>query len=202
MSDRFIYAQFLCEGKSDEGLAQIIHATLVDLGFNPDSYVVGASYPPGNKTVEGGINNILEDGQPDAIFVHRDADNAGVQSRRDEIFEAQAKAKASVSVVPVIPVKETEAWVLWALHNEAFRDKIRGMEGVALPPRKTIEGIAAKEQLQAVHEQWALNRSGKRKNRISFERDRSRWLTLITDVAYLDGCPSYDELRVDCQAII
>jgi len=79
--------------------------------------------------VLGGLNNLLKQVQPHVVFVHRDADNAGVDDRLKEIRDAATQASTDakddaitdVPVIPVIPVKETEAWILWALHHPEFR---------------------------------------------------------------------------------
>ena len=136
------------------------------------------------------------------VFVHRDADNAGAEARQDEISQATAAITTDVSVIPVIPVKETEAWILWALHNPDFRSKISGMESPELPPYKSIENCSAKERLHEVHSRWAQERGGKRNRRDRFERDRSIWLSLITDVEFLRGCPSYKSLYSHCEQLV
>ncbi len=202
MAEPYIYAQLLREGTSDDGLESILQATLIDVGCNPDSAIIPAPYPAGDKTVSGGLNNILRQGTPHVVFVHRDADNAGAGERQEEISQAAAAINTDVSVIPVIPVKETEAWILWALHNPDFRSKISGMDSPALPPFKGIESCSAKERLHEVHAQWALDRSGKRNRKDRFERDRSIWLSLITDTEFLRGCPAYEQLHAHCAELV
>lgn len=202
MAEPYIYAQLLREGTSDDGLESILQATLIDVGCNPDSAIIPAPYPAGDKTISGGLNNILRQGTPQVVFVHRDADNAGAEARQDEISQATAAITTDVPVIPVIPVKETEAWILWALHNPDFRSKISGMESPELPPYKSIENCSAKERLHEVHSRWAQERGGKRNRRDRFERDRSIWLSLITDVEFLRGCPSYESLYSRCEQLV
>ena len=169
---------------------------------NPDSAIIPAPYPAGDKTISGGLHNILRQGTPHVVFVHRDADNSGVQDRREEISQAAAAIPTDVSIIPVIPVKETEAWILWALHNPELRSKISGMDSPTLPPYKSIESCSAKERLHQVHAQWALDRGGKRNRRDRFERDRSIGLSLITDTEFLRACPAYEQLHAHCAELV
>ncbi|MGA2067919.1 MAG: hypothetical protein ABSG86_23320 [Thermoguttaceae bacterium] len=49
----------------------------------------------------------------DVLFVHRDAETEEPERRRDEIHAAVGKARLKVSQVCVIPVRMTEAWLLF-----------------------------------------------------------------------------------------
>ena len=210
MSEPYIYAQLLREGSSDDGLQSILEATLLSVGCDLNSRVEIAPYPSGDKTVLGGLNNLLKQVQPHVVFVHRDADNAGADDRLKEIQDAATQASTDakddaitdVPVIPVIPIKETEAWILWALHDPKFRSTIPGMDSPTLVPYKNIEQCSAKERLHEIHSEWAEQRGGKRNRRDRFERDRSTWLENITNVDYLKGCPSFEELYRRCEDLI
>ena len=206
MAEPYIYAQLLREGSSDDGLQSILEATLLSVGCDLNSRVEIAPYPSGDKTVLGGLNNLLKQVQPHVVFVHRDADNAGADDRLKEIQVAANQASIDTAtdapVIPVIPVKETEAWILWALHHPEFRSTIPGMDSPDLVPYKTIEHCSAKERLFEIHSKWAEHRGGKRNRRDRFERDRSNWLQNITNVRYLKGCPSFEELYRRCEDLI
>ncbi|MCG7447143.1 DUF4276 family protein [Corynebacterium aurimucosum] len=210
MAEPYIYAQLLREGSSDDGLQSILEATLIDVGCNVNSTVEIAPYPSGDKTVLGGLKNLLDQVQPHVVFVHRDADNAGVDDRISEITRAAKLATAKVgnsdtnevSIIPVIPVKETESWILWALHDPNFRSTIAGMDSPTLVPYKNIEQCSAKERLYEIHQEWAEQRGGKRNRRDRFERDRSTWLENITTISYLRGCPSFETLYEECEKLV
>lgn len=47
------------------------------------------------------------------LFVHRDAEREYWQRRRQEIVEAREQSGIPVPVVPVVPVRMTEAWLLF-----------------------------------------------------------------------------------------
>lgn len=49
----------------------------------------------------------------DLLFIHRDAENAGPAQRLREITEAVITSQTTTPVVPVVPVRMTEAWLLF-----------------------------------------------------------------------------------------
>jgi hypothetical protein len=77
---------------------------------------------------------------PDLIVVHRDSDNAGAEKRREEIeYGAQCSGVAS-DVLPVVPVRMTEAWLL--LDESAIREVAgnpRGRADLCLPKPHEVE---------------------------------------------------------------
>lgn len=86
----------------------------------------------------------------DLIFVHRDADARSAGARRREI-EAAAVDAGPVKIIPVVPIQETEAWLL--LDEQAIRDVAENPHGKAtlhLPRPSRVEMKARpKEILQA-----------------------------------------------------
>jgi hypothetical protein len=57
---------------------------------------------------------------PDLVVVHRDSDNVGADKRRDEIAQGAQDSGVESHVLPVIPVRMTEAWLL--LDESAIRE--------------------------------------------------------------------------------
>lgn len=64
----------------------------------------------------------------DVIFVHRDAEGDGYEARLQEVVRA-ASTCAQLRIVPVIPVRMTEAWLL---HDERAIRKAAGNPNGAL----------------------------------------------------------------------
>ncbi len=70
------------------------------------------------------------------LFVHRDADAAGWDARREEIEREVAAAACAIPAAPVIPVRMMEAWLL--IDEGAIRraaDNPRGTMDIGLPSR-------------------------------------------------------------------
>ena len=140
---------------------------------------------------------------PDIVFVHRDADNDGYERRELEVRQACDEVRPEFAVVPVVPVKMTEAWVLHALRNPRYQAQLGiSIPAKDLPARKTIPNIAAKDRLKQLHDAHFASRGRrKRKNDSRFTTDRSRWVAALTDVRFLEGCDSFERLRADILSV-
>lgn len=107
-------AALITEGKSDHGLVEVLRRLCLDLGV-AEIEVEWANEKlaqPG-ATVEGKISALLEfDPEFDLLFIHRDADKAGVAARHEEIAAASTRCGDPLPFVTVIPVQEMEAWLL------------------------------------------------------------------------------------------
>lgn len=136
---------FVAEGTSDAPLAAVVEALFHNRGISirlssPDF----AQLPKVEKDVGSRLQAGIElMGTPPAlVVVHRDADNAGTQTRRDEISKAAAMAGAA-HCCPIIPVRMTEAWLLL---NEASIRQVAGNPGgktkLGLPKLSEIERVA------------------------------------------------------------
>ncbi|MCO8321750.1 DUF4276 family protein [Burkholderia cenocepacia] len=142
------------EGPSDRNLADHIESILIEEGFEevsgsaPD---LGLLPNPVGRSVRDKLNVILHlYPNVDAIFVHRDADRAGVDARRKEIFDAADGLIHVNKVIPIIPVTEFETWLL------TDRDAIKRVAGnvgyggalSCIPALRNLEGVhGAKEVL-------------------------------------------------------
>lgn len=142
------------EGPSDRNLADHIESILIEEGFEevsgsaPD---LGLLPNPVGRSVRDKLNVILQlYPNVDAVFVHRDADKAGVDARHKEIFDAADGLIHANKVIPIIPVTEFETWLL------TDRDAIKRVAGNigyggalnCIPALRNLEGVhGAKEVL-------------------------------------------------------
>jgi len=115
-----------------------------------DWYQIGAEI---GHSVSEKIKAALSEA-PDAnlLFIHRDADGPDPTPRYEEIDQAIKLLSVSIPYVAVVPIQETEAWLL--LNEEAIltlvSDSKRRMR-LNLPPPKQVERIAnPKERLKEV----------------------------------------------------
>ncbi len=104
------------EGSSDLNLVDHIEGILIELGFEEASGQVpdlGALPRPIGHAVQEKLKVLVElYPNTNIIFVHRDADNTGYDARREEISKASADITDTIKVIPIIPVKELETWLL------------------------------------------------------------------------------------------
>ena len=132
------YCCLLCEGSSDAALTNVLEFLLTWLTSEPAS--VSA-----RLDLKGSVQDKLialqkyDAGLYDLVFVHRDADNAGLRARQEEIKRAvdSFQDAAITPVVPVVPVTMTETWALASLLGDpGCRDWLRREASVS---EKTLE---------------------------------------------------------------
>ena len=139
----------VCEGSSDAALLPHIQRLLTQYGY-PDS--LGEAWSDGRRLVDKVRNGLQRLGQFDLLFVHRDTDNAGANSRYQEIESAIQEAEYRGPWVAIVPVRMTEAWIL--LDEAAIRSAVRKPDGrtpLALPtPREAERRADPKTMLETV----------------------------------------------------
>lgn len=135
----------VCEGTSDSSMVDHIKTLLVECGASsasgecPD--LSRLPKPPGN-TIKEKVDAVLKlESRLDIIFVHRDADAVGVTSRQNEII-SQTSHVNNVLIVPVVPNKMTEAWLLLdkdKIITASGNRKYRG--SIVFPTFRNVEDI-------------------------------------------------------------
>ena len=137
-------AAFIADGSSDLPIAGHLAALCLERGaaavVTPvDRSLLGAS----GSTVKGRLAYLVDQSPGlDPIFVHRDAEAQSPDQRRREIADAASDLGAPVPVVPVVPVRMTEAWLL--LDEAAIRsvaDKPRGKAKLTMPKASEVESL-------------------------------------------------------------
>ena len=116
----------LCEGASDKALVPHLRQLLSHCGA---AEVVGTAVAlahvrdpgeGGGSVLARKLRAILSAASEfDVLFVHRDADSAGIEERSREIAEAARDSESEAARITVIPVRTTEAWIL--LDEDAIR---------------------------------------------------------------------------------
>ena len=129
----------------------------------------------------------------DILFVHRDAENAGLDARHSEI--CAATANATPNIVPTIPVRMTEAWLL--IDARAIRkaaDNPNGTIELEMPDVLTLEGIPNPKALMSDLLIRASEKSGRRRRRFTAEIAwrRARVAMLIEDFSALRHLPAFN----------
>jgi hypothetical protein len=138
----------------------------------------------------------------DLIVVHRDADNAGSAARRSELVKAMSVAAAQEHLVPVIPVRMTEAWLL--LDEPAIRrvaGNPRGRIPLALPKRHEVEAVADPKQALRDSILTASEAAGRRRLRVGqrFDQHRRQLLEGLDRTGPVAQLQSWKQLVTDVQ---
>lgn len=122
-------AVFVADGSSDlpiaQHLGQMCRARGIDIQITtPDPARLMAA----SRSVEDRLTALRRIGDPiDIYFIHRDAEASSSIERRREILEGAENAGVTCPVVPIVPVRMTEAWLV--LNEPAIGSGVsRGVE--------------------------------------------------------------------------
>ena len=126
MTARSVSFAFLCEGSSDTGLIAHLETLLVYFGAQE-----ATGMPDTRKgTIPARLRQLLTEGTEagiDMVFIHRDSDSPDREGREREIRRGIEESGFPHPFIPVIPVQETEAWLL--LDEQAIRDVVACPKG-------------------------------------------------------------------------
>ncbi|MGI9002133.1 MAG: hypothetical protein ACR2GH_10740 [Pseudonocardia sp.] len=208
MTGRTYGGLFVAEGTSDLPLADIVETLFLDRGVSlhlsrPDfSLLPKVSKDVGSRLLAG---RELLHGRVDVVVVHRDADGAGQRARFDEISDAVAATEISSHLVPIIPVRMTEAWLL--LDEQAIRTVAgnpRGRTTLSLPRHHEVEGVYDPKAVlrQAVLE--AASVTGRRRDRLDrrFSENRRQLLERLDPHGPVSRLPSWCSLIAAVDAVL
>lgn len=194
-------ASLVTEGTSDQVLVPILRWLLGALTEHPVELVWadlrGLRRRP--KSLREKVKCSLELYPCDFLFVHRDSDGVSREERLAEIMTATG----SSTVVPVIPVRMQEAWLLFdeaALRRAA--GKPTGRTPLELPKLSHVEGIADPKTLLNECLQRASQTTGRRAKRFRPAKAVHRMANIIVDWSPLRQLESFRRLEEDLRATL
>ncbi len=175
-------AVFVADGSSDLPLALHLGALCLEHGLEvriatPDMRRLG----PLSRSVADRLSAVVRLGDPfDLAFVHRDAEGQPPELRRTEITDGAAKAGIVQQVVPVVPVRMTEAWlVLDEAMIRTVAGKPEGKDPLELPKWHQAESLPDPKRVLREALVAASQTTGRRRE--SFLRDFSRHRRTLLD---------------------
>ncbi len=139
------------------GIENPIEAVWADLRHLPRSIEI--------KGLSKKISLALDLYPCDFLFIHRDSDNTSVEERETEILNAieNIEGNKPEHFVCVVPVKETEAWLLF--NESAIRRAAgnpNGNEQLELPRLRDVENLTDPKKLLNDKLKIASGRKGRR----------------------------------------
>lgn len=177
----------LCDGTSDFCICRpiewIIGGRFEDLSFR---VVPALTLVPAKAILSQRLRKTCLDYSPDVIVCHRDAERATHEARLQEILDATAEAKISVPVVGAIPVRMTEAWLLF--DEDALRaaaNNANGRVDLAMPRLERVEQLQDPKELLFEKIRLASGLAAQRSRRFDVHRARHRLAELIDDFSPL-----------------
>lgn len=206
ISIRFVLIR---EGSSDNGLIPHLENLCVEVGADEvmsaafDHQRIGTG---SGSTVEAKLRAVLHH-EPNAnlIFIHRDADRRDSTPRHNEVASAIDAVSPENECVCVVPVQETEAWIL--LDDAAIRrvaGRLSGKVPLSLPKPSQVEFTAnPKERLQQAL-LLAADLTGRKRDRFRAEFPSHRQLLLerLPTGGALNEVPSWVRLRDDLSVAV
>lgn len=199
-----VHFVFIGEGTSDDGMIPHLESLCVEAGANE---VMGVA--PDFRRLPSAIGHSVAaklkaaltlEPQANLVFIHRDADGRDATRRYAEIAESVAACVCNLPTICVVPIQETEAWLL--LDESAIRRAVgRPNSSVALdlPVPTAVERVARpKERLKEVLVR-ASEATGRRLERIrqDFPLQRRALLQDLVTGGPLEHVPSWSRLRAD-----
>ena len=188
------------EGPSDKNLMPILAWALREqgVGIARGYFARWDVLPKRPKTIVEKIVAGLSLQECDLLFVHRDADQFDPNPRRKEVLNAVTEAKFKVPAVPVIPIQETEAWLL--IEETALRKAANYPNGkceITLPSIRNIEKCRdPKMALQRVLRE-ASEQSPQRLKRFDIPSAIARVVDHISDFRPLRNLTAFKNLESD-----
>lgn len=201
---------FVTEGTSDVALIPHINWLLRQNGIENPIEAVWADlrHLPRNLETKGLSKKIalaIELYPCDFLFIHRDADNSPVEERETEILNAieDIEGVKPDYFVCVIPVKETEAWLLFdenAIRRAAGNPN--GNELLELPKLKDIENLADPKQLLNDRLKIASGRKGRRLAKFNVGHSVTLISEYIEDFTPLRNLAAFNRLETKIKEMI
>ncbi len=196
----------LADGRSDERLFAILdwlfHQLLPEVVT--ESIWIGTPHRR-RVTLAGRIANALDSYPSDVLFVHRDAENATRQDRLDEIANAHASAPntSDQAIIPVIPIRMTEAWLL--IDMTAIRKAAGNPNGgteLNLPRLRELENLRDPYSVLSDLINNASELRGRRLKRFNSDHACLLVANYITDFSPLRELSAFQALENDLKVLI
>lgn len=204
-----VHFLLICEGSSDEPLVPHLRSLLVDCGAReatgtaPDFSLLGEKVP---KDIGNRVRVALKlEGHVDLLFIHRDADSPDAEPRYNEISEGIAQSGYANAWIGVVPIQETEAWLL--LDEPAIRrvsGRPKGRVALNLPTPNHVEELAHPKERLLEELVRASETTGRQRDRLKRKLPalRAQLLTELRLGGPLQSVPSWMRLRTDVKKYV
>lgn len=189
MSRQLTYL-LIADGGTDRALVPIVEWAIHRLDPNVD--ILEPEFRKRRGPVESYLDRLSTGAM--IVFVHRDGEGSSLQTRLGEFDNVHRD-----DVVPVVPVRMTEAWLLVSAAAIA-RAADRPDATLTLPPVSQIESLAdPKRLLEDRLLQAAGNPTGRRRKRFrqSIVERRINVASLIEDFSPLEVLPAFQRFQAD-----
>ncbi len=193
---RRVTATLVTDGSSDKLLAPLIEllfSTHTELAYQVNC---ADGLPPLSVGLRARIDSALELFPCDFLFVHRDAEGVAATVRQQEIESSWLGSQQTATLICVVPVRMTEAWLL--TNEGPIRSAVNnpnGTESLDLPAVKDIESLPDPKEILFAALKTATGKNTSRKRRFNPHQYRYRVSELTDDLAPLRKLGSFRHLE-------
>lgn len=191
-----ITATLVTDGSSDRLLAPLIELLFSAHTELPYQVNCAEGLPPLSGGIKARIDSALELFPCDFLFVHRDAEGVEAAVRQQEIETDWLNSKKTATLICVIPVRMTEAWLI--ANAKPIRSAVgnpNGTEALGLPAIKDIESSPGPKEILFAALKAASGLSASRKRRFNPHQFRHRVSELTDDLEPLRKLSSFRHLE-------
>ncbi len=191
----------LSDGPSDGPLARHLERLAADLGGDLSVSWVDTRSANVGSTVAARMKFLLGlAANPDILFVHRDAEGQNPLLRFEEIASGATTAGVPWPVVPIVPIRMTEAWLL--LDESAIRSvagRPTGRTPLQLPTLREAERLADPKRRLTEVLLAASETTGRRGHQFKRDFDRHRALLIerLDTAGPVSQLSAWQRLRAD-----
>ncbi len=191
----------LSDGPTDQALMPIIEWILRHNGLDlplVQQWADPQRFPKNSRKLQDRIPWAIDIYPCDILFIHRDAEKETFEQRQIEIEEVVEKCKLSFSTVCVVPVRMTEAWLLFSeLALRRASGNPNGKTPLYIPNISQVEEIPDPKEILYTQLRTASELSGRRLNRFNERYAANLVVSFIEDFFPLLGVPSFKSLNKD-----
>jgi hypothetical protein len=191
-----VTATLVTDGSSDKLLAPLIELlinTHTELAYQVSC---AEGLPPSSSGLRARIDSALELFPCDFLFVHRDAEGVAANVRQQEIETNWLGSRQTATLICVIPVRMTEAWLI--ANEKPIRSAVgnpNGNEFLGLPAIKDIESLPNPKDILFAALKAASGRNASRRRRFNPHQYRHRVSELTDDLEPLRKLSSFRHLE-------
>jgi hypothetical protein len=191
-----ITATLLTDGSSDRLLVPLIEMLLSEHTDSAYQVVCAQGLPPAASGLQARIAAALKLFPCDLLLVHRDDEGVGSEAREREIESHWERTERSATLVCVIPVRMTEAWLIAS--EAPIRAAVcnpHGKEALGLPPIKNIESAPDPKAILFHALTEATGYNAHRKKKFNPHQYRHRVSELMDDLTPIRKLASFRHLE-------
>lgn len=194
----------VCDGTSDLCIQHLVQ-WIVDTNFPQQAFRINPAREliPARGPLHLRLKKAFDNYGPDVIVCHRDAERASLQERTDEVKAASQASGVPIPVVPAVPVRMIESWLL--TEEAAIRAAANNRNGnvdLNLPSKQFIENLPNPKDVLFQALKTASNLPPQRLKKFNEHSARSRITGFIDDFSGVRALRSFSQFEAHLKEAI